>query len=135
MRWYGILTIALAGLWLSSASALAAPPTMKPMLVEERGRPGTADYIVGMNKAESRALLARLQDWAAQPAFSRRSRSRFVSRSSRSPFCARRRQPVPVLERARRRWMSRATCTGTCGSTPPVGAPQTREERQQSKGK
>jgi alpha-ketoglutarate-dependent taurine dioxygenase len=30
----------------------------------------TADYIVGMNKAESRALLARLQDWAAQPAFS-----------------------------------------------------------------
>jgi alpha-ketoglutarate-dependent taurine dioxygenase len=32
----------------------------------------TADYIVGMPKPESRALLARLQDWAAQPAFSAR---------------------------------------------------------------
>lgn len=30
----------------------------------------TADYIVGMSRAESRALLARLQDWTAQPAFS-----------------------------------------------------------------
>ena len=30
----------------------------------------TADYILGMTKAESRALLARLQDWSAQPAFS-----------------------------------------------------------------
>jgi alpha-ketoglutarate-dependent taurine dioxygenase len=30
----------------------------------------TADYIVGMTKAESRALLARLLDWTAQPAFS-----------------------------------------------------------------
>jgi alpha-ketoglutarate-dependent taurine dioxygenase len=30
----------------------------------------TADYIEGMTKAESRALLARLQDWVAQPAFS-----------------------------------------------------------------
>jgi alpha-ketoglutarate-dependent taurine dioxygenase len=30
----------------------------------------TADYVVGLSKAESRALLARLQDWAAQPAFS-----------------------------------------------------------------
>jgi alpha-ketoglutarate-dependent taurine dioxygenase len=30
----------------------------------------TADCIVGMTKAESRALLARLQDWTAQPAFS-----------------------------------------------------------------
>jgi alpha-ketoglutarate-dependent taurine dioxygenase len=32
----------------------------------------TADYIIGMNRAESRALLARLQDWAAQPAFTHR---------------------------------------------------------------
>ncbi len=32
----------------------------------------TADYIVGMSKAEGRALLARLQDWSAQPAFSLR---------------------------------------------------------------
>jgi alpha-ketoglutarate-dependent taurine dioxygenase len=30
----------------------------------------TADYIIGMSKPESRALLARLQDWAVQPAFS-----------------------------------------------------------------
>jgi alpha-ketoglutarate-dependent taurine dioxygenase len=30
----------------------------------------TADRIVGMSRPESRALLARLQDWAAQPAFS-----------------------------------------------------------------
>jgi alpha-ketoglutarate-dependent taurine dioxygenase len=30
----------------------------------------TADYIVGLSRPESRALLARLQDWSAQPAFS-----------------------------------------------------------------
>ena len=32
----------------------------------------TADYVVGMSKPEGRALLARLQDWAAQPAFTHR---------------------------------------------------------------
>ena len=29
----------------------------------------TADYVVGMPKAHGRALLARLLEWAAQPAF------------------------------------------------------------------
>jgi hypothetical protein len=47
MRGYGILAGAVAGLWLPCAAVLAAPTTMKPTLVEERGRPGTADYIVG----------------------------------------------------------------------------------------
>jgi len=32
----------------------------------------TADYIIGMDKAESRALLARLLEWTAQPAFTYR---------------------------------------------------------------
>ena len=65
---------------------IAAPETLNPVRREyrhehplvfthENGRKSlmigyTADYIIGMNRAESRALLARLQDWAAQPAFS-----------------------------------------------------------------
>jgi alpha-ketoglutarate-dependent taurine dioxygenase len=32
----------------------------------------TADYVVGMSKAEGRALLARLLEWTAQPAFTYR---------------------------------------------------------------
>ena len=32
----------------------------------------TADYVIGMSKAESRALLARLLEWSAQPDFSYR---------------------------------------------------------------
>jgi alpha-ketoglutarate-dependent taurine dioxygenase len=32
----------------------------------------TADYVIGMSKAEGRALLARLLEWTAQPAFSYR---------------------------------------------------------------
>jgi hypothetical protein len=46
MRWSGILASALAGLWIAWAPALAAPPTTKPALVEERGRPGTPDHIL-----------------------------------------------------------------------------------------
>jgi hypothetical protein len=46
MRWKSMLASALAGLWIAWAPALAAPPTTKPMLVEERGRPGTPDHIL-----------------------------------------------------------------------------------------
>jgi hypothetical protein len=41
-----MLASALAGLWIAWAPALAAPPTTRPTLVEERGRPGTPDHIL-----------------------------------------------------------------------------------------
>jgi hypothetical protein len=46
MRWSGILTSAVAGLWIAWAPALATPPTTTPTLVEERGRRGTPDHIL-----------------------------------------------------------------------------------------